>query len=260
MIIQLTDKKIIYNHLKKDVFLFAYHIGDLDDFFFPDCIWYGLIKEKILHEIGLLYTGLSVPVLLIQGISTDISVLLRGIFKDLPKKFFCHYMKDLEQDFLTDYKMTYLGTYLKMKFLGFTKGLAKTDTSGVVRLREKNESEVLAYYQEASPDSYFESFMLATGKYFGIRQDGKLKSVAGVHVYSEKYKVATLGNIVTHPNIRRKGLARQCVTKLLEELVTEVDHIGLNVRADNLPAINLYKQLGFIEHAEYEEALFERIE
>ena len=49
MITQLRDKAIIYNHLKKDIALFAYHIGDLDEFFFGQDI------EELLDGLDFIF-------------------------------------------------------------------------------------------------------------------------------------------------------------------------------------------------------------
>ena len=65
MIKQIKDKELIFNHLKNDVFQFAYHIGDLDDFFFPDCTWFAFLDKRKLKDVILLYSGLSIPTLLV---------------------------------------------------------------------------------------------------------------------------------------------------------------------------------------------------
>jgi predicted GNAT family acetyltransferase len=100
--------------------------------------------------------------------------------------------------------------------------------------------------------------MLATNQYYGIKNDEAILSVAGVHVYSQKYRIATLGNVTTHPRMRNRGLATKCVVTLLKTLEPEVDFIGLNVKADNEVAIALYHTVGFTIASSYEEALFEK--
>jgi len=82
-----------------------------------------------------------------------------------------------------------------------------------------------------------------------------LVSVAGVHVYSPRYRVGVVGNVTTHPAYRGKGLGTAVCARLCKELLQTVDHIGLNVKADNIPAIASYKRLGFEVVGEYEEAL-----
>ncbi len=99
--------------------------------------------------------------------------------------------------------------------------------------------------------------MLETGHYYGIRQDGALLSIAGVHVYSPQYRVAALGNITSHPAARERGLATLVTARLCKELLRNVDHIGLNVRADNASAIACYTKLGFTRTAEYGEYALE---
>jgi predicted GNAT family acetyltransferase len=95
--------------------------------------------------------------------------------------------------------------------------------------------------------------MVATGRYFGVREDGQLICIAGVHVYSPRYRVAALGNIVTHPAHRNRGHATRATARLCQALLDEVDHIGLNVKADNEAAIACYRKLGFEVVAPYGE-------
>jgi ribosomal protein S18 acetylase RimI-like enzyme len=93
--------------------------------------------------------------------------------------------------------------------------------------------------------------------FFGIKQEKQLLSVAGVHIYAPTYRIAVLGNIATHPSMRRRGLATQCMTALLKALEPDVDFIGLITRADNTQAIALYNRTGFSIASTLEEALFE---
>jgi predicted GNAT family acetyltransferase len=80
--------------------------------------------------------------------------------------------------------------------------------------------------------------------------------VAGVHVYSEAEGVAMLGNIATRPAQRGRGLARAATAALAVALAQRARHIGLNVKADNAPALRLYERLGFRTEFVYEEARF----
>ena len=91
--------------------------------------------------------------------------------------------------------------------------------------------------------------------YFGIRNDTMLLSIAGVHVYSKKYRVAALGNIATHPEHRGKGYGTAVTARLCRELLEHVDTIGLNVGVDNTAAIKCYKKLGFEFTAVYNEIM-----
>jgi predicted GNAT family acetyltransferase len=101
--------------------------------------------------------------------------------------------------------------------------------------------------------------MLETGLYQGIRRGGCLVSVAGVHVYSPRYRVAALGNITTHPDWRGRGLATLVSAKLCETLSKGgIEHIGLNVKADNVAALTCYERLGFRWAADYGEYTLER--
>jgi ribosomal protein S18 acetylase RimI-like enzyme len=109
-------------------------------------------------------------------------------------------------------------------------------------------------YAAAYPGNFFVPRMLETGYYFGIRRGGMLASVAGVHVFSRPYKVAALGNITTRPDFRGQGLATAATVRLCQELRgAGIEHIGLNVKADNQAALECYKRIGFKQIADYGE-------
>ena len=259
MIKQIKDKDSLYNRFVKDVFLFAYHIGDLDDFYFSDCKWFGLEENEQIVEVLLLYSGLKVPTLLIFGSIEKIPLLVEETIDKLPDRFYCHYQGNFHEFFESDYQMTFLGTHLKMKFQGELAKLAILDTSETVHLTEKDNPNLISLYQEAYPEGYFVPNMLKSGKYFGVKVDKKIVSVAGVHVFSSLYNIAVLGNITTYPNFRGRGLGKKCTTQLLKSFNGEIDQIGLNVKKDNFIALQLYENLGFRVHSTYNEADFERI-
>ncbi|MFX0029038.1 MAG: GNAT family N-acetyltransferase [Candidatus Hermodarchaeota archaeon] len=258
MISQIRDKVLLYNRFRQDIFLYAYHIGDLDDFYFSDCKWFGLKEGGHLIEVILLYTGLKVPTLLIFGSTERMPDLIKEILDKLPNRFYCHYQNDFHKFFESEYQMTFLGTYLKMKFQGDFAKLPTIDINETFLLNEEDTSDLLSLYQTAYPESYFIPYMLKTRKYFGIRAEKEIVSVAGVHVFSPLYNIAALGNITTHPNFRGRGLAKKCIVRLLKSFNGLIDQVGLNVKDENLIALRLYEKLGFHIHCTYKEAYFEK--
>jgi predicted GNAT family acetyltransferase len=79
-------------------------------------------------------------------------------------------------------------------------------------------------------------------------------AAAGVHLADPRCGVAAIGNVATHPEHRRQGLARRVLATLCHRLLGDVDVVGLNVRRDNHAARALYEALGFITLTGYEEA------
>ncbi|MFW9824610.1 MAG: GNAT family N-acetyltransferase, partial [Candidatus Thorarchaeota archaeon] len=216
LIKQIRDKDSLYKRFEKDIFLFAYHIGDLDDFYFSDCKWFGLEENGQIAEVILLYSGLKVPTLLIFGSNEKIPELVEVIIDKLPDRFYCHYQGNFHELFKSNYQMTFLGTHLKMKFQGEPAKFSNIDTSKIVHLTEEDTPNLLSLYRESYPEGYFVPYMLKSGKYYGVKVSNKIVSVAGVHVYSSIYNIAVLGNITTHPNYRRRGLAKKCTAQLLK--------------------------------------------
>lgn len=258
MLIFSKDKQRLKRHFEKDVVLFSYHLGDLDDFYYPHCQWavdYG-DKSKI-EDVILVYTGCEVPSVLAFGLTDLYDGLIGEMLPLLPRKFYCHFQEQHRALFLESYKETKLGSFVKMKLDKFQSIETQTDLD--IQQLDMSHLELLKQlYREAYPENYFTERMLETGKYYGCFINHEIVSVSGVHVDSDDYKISVLGNITTAEKFRGKGISTQLTSRLLQDLTADNKTICLNVKADNKAAIASYSKLGFVKVHEYEEALFEQ--
>jgi ribosomal protein S18 acetylase RimI-like enzyme len=248
----LHDRDTIERLLSQNMPLHLYELGDLDEFFWPYTTW--VVKGD---QVALLYSGTPTPVLL--ALSDDLPAM-RELFGDLkpflPRAFHCHLSGDLDTLLLDSYRPLPHGLHYKMSLTDRTCP-EKFDVSGVVQLSPVDLDEITAFYADSYPGNFFDARMLETGCYFGLRNADRLVSIAGIHVFSRQYRIAALGNVTTHPAFRGKGYATRVCAKLCQTLLPVCDHIGLNVKADNLSALGTYRKLGFEPVAEYSEFDFE---
>ncbi len=255
MLIFSFDKHRLKRHFEKDKVLFSYHLGDLDDFYFNDCQWAVDYPDRAkIEEVILVYTGCELPTVLAFGMTERFAELLNQMLPLLPIKFYCHFKEKHRDLFLQNYKETKLGTHFKMKLEKLNQ--VSVDSSKIIQLDMSQLDMLRQLYKDAYPQNYFTERMIQTGKYYGYFDNGKIVSVSGVHVDSDKYQIAVLGNITTAKDYRGKGISTMVTSRLLEELTSENKTICLNVKADNKPAIASYTKLGFVKVHEYEEALF----
>ncbi len=171
---------------------------------------------------------------------------------DLPERMYCHLSIGLSDVFSRKYGLKYHGRHDKMALTD--PSLLQTDGNPESRVLTKGDLPLINdLYEISYPGNWFVIRMLETGYYYGIIRDKKLACIAGVHVFSGKYRVATLGNVTTHPDYRGRGLAKIICSELCRDLLKEVDHIGLNVKSNNQAAIACYTKIGFTFTAPYEE-------
>jgi GNAT superfamily N-acetyltransferase len=254
-VVSLHNKDIIEQFLRRNAPIHLYELGDLDDFFWPYTTWYSLEEEGQIEQITLLYSGQILPVLL--AISDDVGAmrrLLEALLPILPRRFYAHLSADLANVFERDYSIDSEGPHYKMALVNLSR-LEAVDTSEVIALSTADLDELQSLYHDSYPVNSFDPRMLETGHYYGIRRNRRLVAVAGVHVYSPRFKVGVLGNVTTHPDYRGQGLAKATCAKLCVELLKTVNKVGLNVKADNVGAIAAYRHLGFEVVGEYEEGL-----
>lgn len=259
MVITLHDKSEIESFLQQNVFLHIYSLGDLDDFFWNYTTWYALKEAAELKAIILMYTGLSLPTLL--ALADDIAALkalLSSVVHLLPRRFYAHLSPGLEDIINESFHLESYGEHYKMGLKDMSS-LETLDVSMVAPLRVDDLAMITKLYELSYPGNWFDPRMLETGQYFGIKDGDELLSIAGIHVYSPRYKVAALGNITTHPNYRGVGFGKAVTAKLCLALSETVEHIGLNVKKDNRRAVSLYKKLDFEEVGLYSEYMVEAI-
>lgn len=260
MIVFTNDKKRLLAHCEKDKVLFAYHLGDLDDFYFDDCQWASIYGDRPhIEDLVLIYYGGHTPTVLAFGLTARFEELLHDVLDILPNRFYCHYQKDSLPVLTSRCTFRALGTHLKMRATGFRPAKPGDHDRHIVRLTADDTDRMMTLYDRHYPGHYFTPRMLQTGKYFGCIYDHDLVAAAGVHVDSKQYRVAVLGNIVTAEKSRGQGIATALTSRLAAELVKEKKLVCLNVRADNAAAIHCYRNLGFEPVHEYEEGLFELV-
>ncbi len=252
---RLHRKVPIERFLRQDVFLHLYALGDLDDFFWPHTDWYGLVDSGGLQALWMRYRAFSPPILL--GLSTEAAlpasrILLKKSREVLQAPLYAHISPGLVDCLQHSFSIVSHGDHLKMA-LRSPRKVQSVATTGVSPAGEHDLAELERLYRTAYPGNAFDPRMIRTGTYFCLREKGRICSAAGVHVYSEIYGVAAIGNVVTHPEFRGRGFATRVTAATVQSLLQKVSHIGLNVKADNLPAIGCYRKLGFEGHCKYVE-------
>jgi GNAT superfamily N-acetyltransferase len=243
------DRAELQRLLRADPALHAYELGDLDDFFWPHTTWY-----RHGDSVALIYHGTGLPILLALDRperAEAMAELVDSLAFLLPQRFYAHVTVGVEGVLDKHFRLEPGGLHHKMALTrprmldGFAGGgevLGPTDLGDLLEL-----------YASAYPGNGFDPRLVQTGQYIGLRRDGRLLAVAGVHIWSPAQRVATLGNVTTHPDARGQGLGTAVVAKLCRRLLPTVDTIALNVKADNASAIGLYTRLGFSPVADYHE-------
>ncbi len=255
-VVSLHDKSEIERYLRQNTLIHLYELGDLDEFFWQYTTWYALKEAQQIQSLLLLYNAIKPPVLLAIGENfPTMRNLLQSAMHLLPRSFYAHLSGDLSAALTAQYRLDSHGLHYKMALVDASR-LQLIDTSEVIHLTETDLEELQTLYRVSYPGNSFDPRMLETGHFYGMRRDNALVSVAGVHVYSPRYKVGVVGNVTTHPVYRGMGLGTAVCARLCRELLKTVEHIGLNGKADNYAAIASYKRLGFEVVGEYEEGLF----
>lgn len=117
----------------------------------------------------------------------------------------------------------------------------------------------LAILYTSYPASSFNADQLATGPFYGVREDGTLVAAGGVHVVAPRYAIGAVGNIFTLPRARGRGYGMEIVGAVVAKLLAGTcREVILNVAVDNVGARRLYTRLGFQEHCRYREGRIER--
>jgi ribosomal protein S18 acetylase RimI-like enzyme len=236
---------------RRDPSLYAYHLGDLDPFFFPNTQWW-----KCGDAVLLLYTAFAIPVAQAVADNEDQGQLWRDLVPQLPHRLYVHFQMRHAPVIEERYSIRSFGRHLRMAW----EPDASADPGehkGLRVLTPEDLKDIRALYRDAFPEAHFDPRTLDVGMTMGVFDGDRLASVATCHVFSKTRSVAALGAIATHPDFRGRGLGTVVTYALAKRAAEQVDFVGLNVRAGNKTAVGIYERLGFRARHEYEEGIFE---
>ncbi len=254
----LTAKAEIQAYLDTDRGYAAYAIGDLDEDFFGQCAWYAAEQGGAIRALALVYRGLDPPVLFMMGAPGALAALLNGPIREqrvyitarhehLPALGLCYHWAEL----LPMWRMVRRMVRTRPSVVPATRPEA-------IRLAPADEARLRTLYALGGGDA-FSPLQLAQGVFYGIEQEGRLVSVAGTHLVSKTYRVAAVGNVMTHPDYRGRGYATRATAAVCAELERQqIGTIVLNVWQGNTPAVSVYEKLGFERYCPFYEGIVER--
>lgn len=236
----MTDKRRIREILQRDRVWSLYALADLDDELFADTDFWGYGES-----LALVFHGIAIRPIFVSGAPEEIRRILvawpedRGYLNLRPE--YLSAVQDL-------YRFEKCNAMDRMVL-----GEDPLPDSNAEALGLADAPEIEALYASGDGGGIaFGRAQLETGFFRGIRRDGKLVAVAGVHVVSRNEGVAGVGNIFTHPRYRGQGLATQATAAVAQAVrQAGIRTIGLNVERENTAAIRIYERLGFRKMLHY---------
>ena len=255
---QETDRELIKNFLLEDPYQHLYELGNLQEKLFSRSKWFTAAGEGGIKAVAMVHTAKHEKdniIFFLENRDMDAAAgLLRGIKEHLPESFYAHVTKGTAEALAPEYDISAPVTYNKMKITGdMLLGGSIKYPEYTYRVNSNDYDAISGFLRPINPEAFFMPAMLSTGKYFIIRKNSDILAMAGVHFYSKETGIAAIGNVATAPEYRGKGYAGSVTASLVRDLWKEARYIGLNVRADNIPAIKAYEKMGFVLYSSHEE-------
>ena len=250
---QTTDRDALRAFLRQDRLYAAYALCDLEEQEFARTRWGAAYDGNDIVAVGLEYTGPTPQPLFVMGSTDGIGAVLRDVIK--PRAAYIAARVDMLPAIETQYR---IDPGPEMVRMWVDRAHFRPYPATVQRLLPVDIGELNRLYQLGFA-SWLPSTAIADGVYYGMRVNGRLIAAAGTHVVSPTSRLAVVGNVLTHTDYRGRGFATAVTGAVTADLLRFCDQVVLNVRADNPPAINAYRHLGYSEHARFEERLIHRL-
>jgi RimJ/RimL family protein N-acetyltransferase len=122
------------------------------------------------------------------------------------------------------------------------------------RLRSLDVRDLNHLYGSDGGATYYTSWHLEDGVYFGVFEGKRLIAAAGTHVVAPSSSIAVVGNVFTHRARRRMGHAQVVTAAVTRELMKSCNDVVLTVDPRNVPAVAAYRKLGYREQGRLIEA------
>ena len=253
----IHDLDVVRAILDRDRAWAAYAIGDLAPSFVAHCEWY--VPAGDASGLVLLYRGFNPPIVFAMGDT----VVLAPLFSELhASEISLHVQAEPLAALSERYDPTSVQPMVRMQLepaafrpaeIGDVRPIGETDLDAVTALFEEGHAR-------GQGPTHFTPAMIRQGTFRGVWDAGALVAIAGSHLYSRELGVCTIGNVYTRRDRRRRGLAAQVTTAVVQDAMADgIDTIVLNVSQDNHGARRVYEQLGFSVYCEFFEGKAESV-
>jgi GNAT superfamily N-acetyltransferase len=243
---RLTDSAVLESILNRDWPWAGFGIGDLDPEWMPHCEWW-----QDAGTVVLLFDGLNPRVMCHYGDVSGLAAILASL-KD--ERIWANIRPDVEDTFGRFYR-PYKAVRMRRMYLD--RPVTGTGEAVPLSLSDRIEIESLLKQGEWV---LFLPHALASGHYYGVRENGRLIAIAGTHVASPRHNIAALGTVFTHSDYRGRGLAGICSSHVLESIGRAgIRRVVLNVEDEKAAARRVYERLGFQTACIYLDGECERI-
>ena len=246
------DRGLLLDFLNEDRLFAAYAIADMDDTEFARTHWGVAFENGRTVAVVMEYRGLSPQPLFVMGKPEGVRAALAQIVR--PRVAYLAAKAEIVPAVAQVYRVDRGAVMVRMSVDRSTFAPVGGDA---VRL-DAGDTRHLNRLYELGLTSWLPAESVASGVYFGIRRGTRLIAAAGTHVISPTYRMAAVGNVYTDREYRGQGHAKVVTSAVTAELLTRVDEVVLNVRADNPAALAVYAALGYRAHTQFEERLVHR--
>jgi ribosomal protein S18 acetylase RimI-like enzyme len=248
-ILHLTDKPPIREFLDRDRGLTAYALGDLDDAFWPQSMFYGARCAGRLAAVVLFFRGFDPGVLVTFGEPDGVRAILSDV--RLPDEIYYVLPEELGAPLSEAYDCP--NRHREWRMVLDSGAFASPPLDNVTRIKPEQADLLAALYRRAAEPGEeivaFSPWQIAHGVFYGVWDGDSLVATAGTHVWSLEERVAAVGNVFTQPEYRGRGYATWCTGAVVRDaLAAGLDTVVLNVREDNTPALRVYEKLGFYRY------------
>ena len=248
-----TDRALLRSFLEQDRLYAAYAICDLEEREFSRTRWGLAWDGEAPVALVLEYNGPTPQPLFVMGRLDGIGAVLRDLIR--PRVAFLAAPPAVLPAVAATYRVDPGPSMVRM---WVDRERFRPYPATVQRLLPVEIGDLNRLYQLGFA-SWLPASTISEGVYYGLRVNGQLVAAAGTHVISRTARLAVVGNVLTHIDFRGRGFATAVTGAVTAELLRSCDQVVLNVRADNPPALNAYRRLGYAEHVRFEERLVHRL-
>jgi ribosomal protein S18 acetylase RimI-like enzyme len=246
------DRDLLQSYLSRDRLWSAYALCDLEDEEFGRTRWGVAMAADEPISVVLQYTGMTPQPMFTSGDGEGVAAILRDVIR--PRAAYVATQTDLLPFVGRHYDISPGPPMLRM----WVDAASFKPANGFsLRLTPHDVGELNRLYGLGFT-TWLPLDAVARGVYYGVRAGGRLVAAAGTHVISPRARLGIVGNVMTHPEYRGRGLAKLTTSAVTAELLRTCDQVVLNVRSDNPPAIAAYRALGYREHCHFEERIAHR--